>query len=213
MLIKWPTRSRPDLFRSVLPLYQRDPTASFLISIDADDATMVNDEMLAFLDAQPRLKYRVGNSKSKIEAVNDGLAEEPWEGVCLVASDDMIPQRDEYAMRIRQLFDEFFPDGDGVLHLNDGRTGKTLNTLPIFDRKYFDRFGYCYSEKYLSVFADNEFQEVSERLGRAIYVNELIVAHDWVGEFYPDHLHARNESLYQRDERIFRQRKAAGFPA
>jgi hypothetical protein len=212
VLVKYPTRARPDVFRSTLGLYQRDPTASFLISIDADDATMNNPDMLGFLDAQPRLTYRVGNSKSKIEAVNDGVAEADWQ-LLLLASDDMVPQRDEYAMRIRQLFDEFFPDGDGVLHLNDGNNGRNLNTLCICDRRYFDRFGYLYHPQYQSLWADNEWQEVSERLGRAIYVNELIIAHDWIGTYKPDRLHLHNESFYQHDERIFRQRKAAGFPA
>lgn len=212
MLVKFPTRSRPRLFKETFRLYLKDETASFLVTLDADDETMNNPQMLAWLNKQPRTTVRVGNSRSKVEAVNDGLNEIPWTGICLVASDDMVPQRRDYAQRITALFEEFFPDGDGVLHLNDGRTGDKLNTLPICDRKYYDRFGYIYSPFYKSLWCDNEWQEMSERLGRAIYVNECIIAHDWIGDLHPDQLHRHNESFDAVDAQTYRHRLAAGFP-
>lgn len=211
VLVKYPSRARPQLFYRTLGLYQQDPIARVLVSIDRDDATMNNVEMLAWLCRQPRVETRIGDSRSKVEAINDGVAEAEWE-LLILASDDMTPQRTDYAQRIAALFEEFFPDGDGVLHLNDGRAGRDLNTLCILDRAYFDRFGYVYNPAYVSLHCDNEFQEVSERLGRAVYVNEVVIAHDWIGDFAPDRLHQRNESFYRADEQTFRRRKAAGFP-
>lgn len=211
VLVKYPTKSRPELFKSTFRKYRQDETASFLISIDQDDESMTNLDMLAWLDEQPRTTYRIGNSKSKVEAINDGVAETAWD-LLILASDDMIPQRVDYAQRIADLFEEFFPEGDGVLHLNDGRTGRQLNTLPIMDRKYFRRFNYVYHPSFISVFCDNEFQEVSERLGRSIYVNEIIIHHAWTDITGADALHRRNESYYREDERIFRARQNAGFP-
>lgn len=214
VLIKYPTRARPDLFRARLTEYLRDPITRVLVSADVDDPSMNNVRMRDYLfDLRNRVTVRWGYSANKIAAVNDGLAEEPWDGLCIVCSDDMVPQRPDFASRILEIYNEFWPDGDGVLHLNDGRTGARLNTLPIFDRKYFDRFGYCYSNRYVSLFADDEFQQVSERLGRAIYVNEIVIAHDWIGDFAPDELHRFNDSFYDRDQRVFEQRRAAGFPA
>jgi hypothetical protein len=213
LLIKYPTRGRPDLFRRTLECYLRDPFPRLLVCIDADDATMNNEEMLDYLDRQDRVEYHVGAGRGKIRAVNAGLKEFNWR-ICVVASDDMIPVRSDYGRRIVEIFDEFFPEGDGVLHLNDGRTGMRLNTLPILDRKYFDRFGYVYHPAYVSLWCDNEFQAVSQRLGRAVYCPEVVIQHDWIGTTQPaDALLIHNEKFYRQDEMTYRTRAAKGFPA
>jgi hypothetical protein len=212
VLVKYPTRSRPKLFQERLTQYLYDPTVHVLVTADLDDASMNNPEMKAWIRQQPRTSVRYGMCKSKVEACNDGVAEDPWDGLLILASDDMVPQRGDYARRIAQIYDEFFPDGDGVLHLNDGRTQRTLNTLCILDRKYFDRFGFIYNPAYTSTHCDDEFQAVSERLGRAVYVDEVVIHHDWIGAYAPDSLHQRNESYFWQDERTFKARRAAGFP-
>lgn len=210
VLVKYPTRGRPAIFRSTLDLYLRDPTVKVLVTVDLDDATMNNADMRGWIDNQPRVKARWGNCKSKIEAVNDGVAEEDWR-ISILASDDMTPIKPNYAQMIAAIFDEKFPFGDGVLHLNDGRAGRSLNTLCILDRKYFDRFGYIYHPAYYSLWADNEFQEVSESLRRSVYVDEILIRHDWIDITGKDALHRRNET-YQADKMIFMDRKAKGFP-
>lgn len=209
LLVKYPSRTRPAIFHCQLARYLADPLARLLVTADLDDSTM---NMPAMRMTHDRMHIRFGNSTSKIEAINDGVAEESWQGLLLLGADDMVPQRPDYARRIAELFAEHFPKGDGVLHLNDGRCGRNLNTLPMLDRRYFDRFGYVYNPAYTSLYADNEFQEVSERLGRAAYVDEVIIRHDWVGETCPDDLHRRNESFHHADGEVFARRKAAGFP-
>jgi hypothetical protein len=210
-LIKWPSRSRPALVQSMFHKWNV-PGVEFLFTLDGDDPELARYTNM--LDGLPNVTIRVGNSKGKVEAVNDGLVEHPWKGLCVLASDDMEPQTPEWHDRVCELFAKHFPQGDGVLHLNDGRTGKTLNTLCICDRKYFSRFNYLYHPAYVSVYPDNEWQEVSERLGRAVYVDEVLVRHRWVDATGRDELHKRNEALplYQADEKTFHRRKAAGFP-
>jgi hypothetical protein len=211
ILVKYPTRARPDLFRKTLALYLADPSAQVLISADMNDAAMNVPEMRSFIESQPRTECRWGRSRTKVEAINDGVAEAKWD-LLILASDDMIPQRQDYAARIRQIFQQHFPGGDGVLHLDDGRSQRRLNTLVICDRKYFDRTGYIYHPDYISVFCDDEFQAVSERLGRAVYVGEIIIRHEWTNVTGRDALHIRNESHYETDAVTFRARRAAGFP-
>jgi hypothetical protein len=216
-LVKYPSRSRPQLFVERVQQYLADPIARMLVTLDHDDDRMNQPDIHAFLDRhEDRVKVRWGNCKTKVEACNDGLNEEPWTGIALLASDDMAPQRPDYASRIVELFTERFPDGDGVLHLHDGRVGKILNTICCCDRKYYDRLGYLYRPLslggYASVYCDNEWQEVSEQLGRSAFVNEVVIKHQWIGETAPDKLHQRNESFHTQDARTFRARKAAGFP-
>lgn len=211
VLIKWASRSRPHIFRKVLPLWQADETARFLVTIDADDSSMNNAEMLAFLDVQPRLKYRVGDSNGKIEAMNDGLDEETWNGLLIMAQDDVLPTRSDYAQHIAKLFQQHFPDGDGVLHLFDGYRSD-LNTSVCCDRKYFDRFGYIYHKDYRSDFADNEWDEVARSLNRSVYVPECVLKHEWIRLTGEDALNRYNESFFPRDKVVFEARKSAGFP-
>ncbi len=101
-----------------------------------------------------------------------------------------------------------------MLHYNDGRAGRNLNTLCIMGRRYFDRFGWIYNPAYKSVYVDDEFMKVSESLGKSTYVDEVLIAHKWTDVTGRDALHMRNEAsaLYQADARTFETRKAAGFP-
>lgn len=182
----------------------------FLFTLDSDDTELFR--YLAVLDGLPNVTVRIGKSRGKVEAVNDGLTEHDWQGLIVLASDDMVPQTPTWHERVQELFAKHFPQGDGVLHLNDGRTGRTLNTLCICDRKYFSRFGYLYHSDYLSLYCDQEWQDVSESLGRAVYVDETIILHEWVRATGKDPLHQRNESFYSRDGCIYESRKRAGFP-
>jgi hypothetical protein len=216
--VKFPTRARPQLFFRALSLWAADRAAYFIISIDADDAACNNGLFLSSCEniCGENCIVRVGHSRGKVEAVNEGLEDEPWAGVLILASDDMTPQRPDAASYLARLLLDRFPDGDGVLHTDDGRTGRKLNTLPVMGRRYFDRFGYVYRPPalggYESLWCDNEFQEVSESLGRAAYVDEVIVRHDWIGEHAPDDLHRRNEACHVRDAAAFQARRLAGFP-
>lgn len=214
-LIKWATRARPAMVLERLPLWAADPAVRFLFTIDRDDEACNNPEFfsaLALISGPGRIKVRVGNCRGKVEAINDGLAEEDWGHLCVVAADDFVPTSPRYARLLASLFWDRFPEGDGLLHTNDGRNGRRLNTLPVFDRRYFDRFGYCYNPQYSSLWCDNEQQEVAESLGRSCYVDDVIIRHDWIGDGGGDDLHRRNESYYERDARVYQARKKAGFP-
>ena len=217
LILKYPTRERPKLFQERLQhhlfMLSGLHDVRVIVSCDDDDASMNNPEMSAWIHRLEFCEVHYNPPpQTKVTAVNANMPARHWD-LCILLSDDMVPQFDGYDDRIVQLFRQHFPDGDGVLHLNDGRTGQKLNTLPILDHAYYSRFGFIYNPSYTSVWVDNEFQEVSEMLGRAAYVDEVIVKHEWIGEHAPDDLHRRNESHHVRDAAVFAERKAAGFPA
>jgi hypothetical protein len=207
-LIKWPSRARPDLFARQFPLWDV-PGVRFLVTVDHDDETL--SQYLECLRGRANVKVHVSNCRGKVEAINDGVADEPWD-FCILASDDFSPQRPDYADYLRGVLFARFPDGDGVVHQDDGRTGKRLNTCPIMGRAYFDRFDYIYHPAFKSLWCDDEFQAVSESLGRSVYIDECVLKHDWIGQQAPDDLHHRNEQHYQRDAAVFQERKLLGFP-
>jgi hypothetical protein len=225
ILCKYPTRSRPSKFLEVFDLYNRMASGkhelSFVLTLDEDDVTMNNPamrRMLSRLEDRGVVKSFFGSSKSKIQAVNADMIDPhtgaTWDfDILILVSDDMIPEVAGYDGIVVAEMLASFPDLDGVVHYNDGLRGESLNTLSIMGRKYYERFGYIYHPDYASVFADNEFTQVSRALGKAVYRDQVIIRHRWM-EQGKDALYARNEdnALYARDHEVFTRRMKEGFP-
>lgn len=213
LLIKYPTRQRPDAFRHTLGLYYAKLSGQhsyeFLVSADNDDPTMNNHEMRAFLESRPNLLFYFGDSKNKVQAINADMAGKQFD-ILLLASDDMRPVEEGYDQVIVSEMLRHFPNLDGVIHFNDGRVGRRLNTLVVMGMPYYERFGYIYHPDYTSLWCDNEFGAVSESLGKTVYVDKVIIKHDW--DEFGDALRQSCEKPYREDGRIFATRKAAGFP-
>lgn len=217
ILCKFPSRSRPWKFVEVFDLYRTMASGThemeFVLTFDADDPTMNNPAMKRlFSSFGPNVHVFFGNSKSKIQAVNADM-DRGWDyDILLLASDDMVPVQKDYDRTIVQDMQRHFPDLDGVLHYNDGIRGPQLNTLCIMGKPYYDRFGYIYNPAYESVYCDNEFTEVSQTLGKSVYIDNIIIRHKWM-EGGKDALYSRNEdpALYHRDYHVYLDRKQRRF--
>ena len=219
ILIKFPTRSRPDKFFDVLNKYVENANdlsnIAFLISCDHDDPTMNNPEVIAKLEKlkeKLKLAYFFGNSKTKIQAVNADVNKINGWDVLLLASDDMVPVIKGYDDQIRKDMYSYFMNTDGTLWYNDGGQDK-INTLSILGRKYYDRFGYIYHPSYISLWCDNEFTEVSIKLGRCQKIDKKIIEH-----FHPvynktdyDQLYIKNESYFGLDQQNYMKRAKKDF--
>jgi hypothetical protein len=225
MVIKFPTRNRPQKFMGVLDRYlgmlSGMHEVHFVISYDHDDPTMNNENMFSYFDRiksyyPGRIHALCGKSSSKISAVNANLdaVERIDPHVILLASDDMIPIVGGYDDIIDKAMGKYFPDTDGVIHFNDGYSGvDRLITLSILGMKYYRRFGYLYYPGYKSVFPDNEFTNVARMLGKVVYIDHVIIQHQWTGQFTHDDLHKRNESveMYNHDAPIYIERAQRNF--
>ena len=211
LLIKYPSRSRPTQFLKTLELYRTMLSGKyeteFVVTADASDPTMNNAAMKEKL-ATLGVKYCVGSSQTKIQAINADMSGRYFD-VLLLASDDMIPIVKNYDEIIMTLMFKHFRKFDGCLHFHDGRQDK-LNTLSIMGHRLYERFGYIYHPAYFSLYCDNEFQAVTERWGKAVFVNQTIIKHDWLS--CVDDLRRIGGSFCHRDMQTFERRRAAGFP-
>lgn len=220
LLVKFPTRSRPDRFRHALELLVkhavRPQDLHFLFTIDNDDPN--RSELVRIINGTWGGPYHIpeGNSTGKIHAVNRDLSGfiHPWKTV-IVASDDMhaTPAWDGWVL---SAMDKFYPDGDGCLWFGDGFQ-KDICTIPCMGRSYYDRFGYIYNPAYQSVFVDDEQTHVGVKLGRLTKIDHVLFLHDhpaWNNDLKPDALYQRNEApaVWAADEKTYRARHAAGFP-
>jgi glycosyltransferase involved in cell wall biosynthesis len=221
LLVKFPTRGRPDKFFEVLDLYVAKASGrhdvKFLVSCDADDEAMNTPEVRKRLKSYgAALRFRFGDNADKIAAVNAdmGAAWKRWD-VILLASDDMIPERDGYDEVICDRMRRYFPDLDGVLWFNDGYCGRKLNTLSIMGRAYYERFGYLYHPDYKSIWADNEFMDVANLLGRQVYFDDVLIRHahpcNAPHEAKKDATYDLNSRYDAVDGRTYLERRDKGF--
>jgi len=220
LVIKFPTRNRPEKFKSVFTRYMTFLSGRhdvrFVVSMDADDATMNNDAMREWFETRKRnadIKYCYGYSKSKIQACNADMEGE-YGDVLMLASDDMNPQQMSYDEVVFKCFEQAFPDFSGAIKFWDGLRPKEdpLMTLTVMGFPLYKQFGYIYNPEYKSVYCDNEQTEVCHRLGKLAIAPYCIIRHEWTNEPF-DTLHARNENkdMYNVDSNTFEARKAKNF--
>jgi len=179
ILFKYPTRGRPLKFFRALESYYKlmsnQKNFEFIVTLDNDDSEMNKPEILESLKKIPNLTYKLGNSKSKIEAINADMQNTNFDILVLV-SDDMIPEEKGYDDIIRNEMNSKFPDTDGVLWFFDGWR-RDLNTLSILGKKYYDRFGYIYHPAYKSFWCDAEFTDVGNILNKQAFIDRVIIRH------------------------------------
>jgi hypothetical protein len=180
ILVKFPIRARREKFFKTFDLYHSMAgdihDMSFLVTCDTDDECMNNEETLDRIRSYRNTIVEVYDNKNKVEAINRGIPKDGYD-IILLASDDMIPEMRCYDANIRAIFRTHFPDTDGVAWFNDGLQRNNLNTLCILGRKYYERFGYIYHPSYVSLWADNEFTQVSLKLKKTVYINYVIIRH------------------------------------
>jgi hypothetical protein len=214
ILVKYPTRSRPDKFKINLERYINISSLNlcFIISMDADDSSMNNEAIKTYLNSKNsdriKIEYFYGESKGKINAINRDITAEEWD-ILIATADDMEP----YPNWDQIIVDDFKGAYFRALNYNtDPRVEdfKTLITLPVIGRQLYDHFGYIYHPAYRSEFCDNEQTAVFERMGVLIHIDKRVIIHKW---------HENQDSLMRRniidgysDRAVFEQRKNAGFP-
>ncbi len=210
ILVKFPSRERPEKFASVLKQYQETSTnVRYLIILDQDDPTINRYPKEVFCG-----EIIIGFSGSKIKAINRDMDKSGEWDILVLASDDMIPQTTGWDIIITEAMKECFPDTDGVLWFNDGYLGRKLNTMCILGRKYFDRFGYIYHPEYKSLWCDNEFTDVANMLDKQKYFDKILFKHEHFSnnrQVRADQLMMRNESYYLQDEATYKRHKINNF--
>lgn len=221
ILIKFPTRNRPQKFIECIKEMYINMGDKFntkvIVTADIDDPSMYNADLLnairPFVDNYG-MEIHYGKSDSKIHAVNRDIEKyEDWD-ILLIMSDDMKCVQSAFDYQIREMYSQFFPDMDGIIHYNDGYTRDRIITLALMGRKYYERFGYVYHPDYISLWADNEMYDVAKILTRIVYVEQPIFTHQHfsnVGGFMDEQLRF-TESFSGVDNETYEKRKKAKFP-
>lgn len=152
-----------------------------IVSIDCDDPQLSKYQKYYTYNAG----VRIGDNRSAVDAIN-GAASIAKGDIMIVLSDDT-DCPDNWAELIEA---EVRGKKDFVLRVEDGIQG-WLCTMPVFDRAYYNRFGYVYHPSFRHMFADTDFSHVAYGLNRVIRSNLL----------FP-HLHYSVKKLWIKPDEI-----------
>lgn len=224
LLLKYATRGRPELFCKTLGTWIDKLSGlhdtHIIISVDSDDYTMQTPLVRCAMsnidpDKRVTLHFYTAPRTTKVDAINRDMEHAGDFDILVLVSDDMIPKEDRYDEIIVNDMAEFFPDGDGALHYNDGRSNHQLCTLSIMTKKLYDYFGYIYHPAYHSLWCDNEFMDVCNKLKKMKYIDRVIIEHQYQRHCKHgiiDETYQTSEAKYQDDRRVYLFRQSEGFP-
>lgn len=180
-LIKFATRGRPEWFKLAIKNIQETISADceykILVTIDKDDTTMSNSEMVFYISGTRNLTCYIGDSKNKVEAINANMhLVDEWD-ILVNMSDDMHFIKNDWDKIIERDYKSVFPEGDAFMHYNDGYAGSALSTMSIMDRIYYERDSYIYHPSYKSFSCDAEAYYVAILRARHHYFDEQLFTH------------------------------------
>lgn len=214
ILIKYPTRSRPEQFLTVLTkmvTMAKEPyNIKFLVSFDVDDETMNWSIIQRASKIHNDITFVAGTSRNKVHAINRDMEIAGEWDIVMIASDDMIPCIEHWDDVIRSNFDS----SDQALWFFDGHQHR-ICTLSIMGKDYYNRFNYLYHPEYTSLWCDNEYTDVALQLGKMKHFPDTILfKHEhpaWGGGLQMDELYRRNEGYFKKDEAVYMKRKSINF--
>lgn len=178
----------------------------YILSLDYDDDQLSEYKTLFGSHSNDFLLLIDDNRQSAIEAINWGAQKATGDLIIVISDDFDCPIRwDELLKK------EVSGKSDFVLKTQDG-IQKTLVTLPIVDRVWYERYGYIYHPDYRHMYADQELTSVAIMTGRFLQ-SDLIFPHlhYTVGKSQRDYINEKNDSTYAQGNEVLIQHRANNF--
>lgn len=202
-----PSRSRPEQAEAAIKLWlnsAKDKTQiEYILSVDHNDGHLRRYKAIA---ARNGVKLNIAQNKSAIEAINRA-ARKSEGNILIVVSDDFKCEEGWDENLLKELEDK----EDFIVKTQDG-IQEWIITLPILDRKYYERFGYVYFPGYQHLFCDTEMTSVADLTGRKI-ISQLLFehAHYTTGKSQKDAINNKNNATWNQGKKLYNNRKKINF--
>lgn len=170
--------------------------------INADHASNIEYVFSLDLDDPQRNAYKgnklLNSNTSAIAAINYAAYYATGD-LLIVVSDDFDCVKGWDAKLLEAIGDR----RDFLVKTPDG-IQEWIVTLPILDRKYYERFGYVYPPHLKHMFADTWMTHVADLLGRRIEVDLLFEhKHYSIGKSKKDKVNARADNTWKDGEKKY----------
>lgn len=200
-----PSRGRAELAKHVYDNWMdkadNPESIEYILSIDTNDPQRV-DYLFTF-----DCEVIVNGNKSAIEAINNAAKVATGE-LLIVVSDDFDCQKGWDTKLLSYLKGK----EDFIVKTYDGLQ-PWLITLPIMDRKYYERFGYIYYPEYKHMFCDTEMTCVGDLLDKTILVPLLFQHKHYTqaGGIKKDAISVKNDATWGQGEKLYLSRIKNNF--
>lgn len=202
IIYSFASRSRPEKFiKCVENIYINARHDDYLIraSLDTDDLTMNNADMIERIKLYGKLYPIFGTSLSKIDAINRSMIHFSEWDILVNMSDDMMFIVAGFDKIIIDAFRHPHPDTpfdlDQIIHFPDQHQGKNCMTMYIAGKKYYDRDGFIYDPRCKSLWADIISQETGQIRGKYKFVDQRIFNH-----LHPSFMDCKYDEQYLKTE-------------
>lgn len=175
----------------------------YILSID-DDEPLLQAYLKAFNGSEVTISVHPNNTA--IEAINNAAKQSTGNLLIAVSDDFACPYHWDVA-----LLQALEGKSDYIVKTEDG-IQPWIMTLPIMDRKYYERFGYVYNPAYKHMFCDCELAHVAEILGKTITLPiKFPHNHYTTGKVKADNVNAKNDATWAQGEKLYLERLMRSF--
>jgi hypothetical protein len=197
-----PSRGRPEQAQAALQIWQDWANAEtrHVLSLDSDDPKLAEYQDL-FADSE----ILVNDNQTMVEALNRCLPCLSADDALITLFDDMTPSPQwgsQFAAMIQP---------DKLLQIN---CGVALQTVCAGAASVFMRWGYIYYPGYVSMYADNDYQEHGQREGLFIQSDIEIEHHHpahGTGTEDPTYWRQNHQAAYRIGKMILDRRRLCAF--
>jgi hypothetical protein len=215
----FPSRERPEKFFKALDnLRDMSESKDYQIwaKLDLDDPTMVRREIIVKIKTEyPEVTVKWGLSQGKIHAVNRDCEDLPECDIIIIMSDDIIFDVRGFDSEIIEAFQKHFPNYDGTVHFPDDHGAEKTIIVSMLGINLYKKLGYLYNPIYTSVYADDDFTEMTKLMSKYVFINRRLFTHAhpvWNNSEW-DELYKKNDcyDLHKIDGEIFKNRQDKNF--
>ncbi len=212
-----PSRSRPhkSLATTNKWLERAGTSVELIVSIDQSDNTEQYAQVYGktFCGGVIKMGMRghsfygiINDNRSAVDAINNA-AKHATGDIFIVVSDDT-DCAEGWAV---DLLKHLEGKEDFIAKVDDG-IQPWIITMPIMDRKYYNRFGYVYYPEYLHMFCDTELSAVADMTGRRINIPMTFKhLHYSTGADVKDSVSDKADSTWSQGESLFISRAKIKF--
>jgi hypothetical protein len=193
-----PSRSRPQKsYNTIQKWVERAGTeVEVIISLDTDDPNKldyVNSYVPIF-----NVNIIFNTNRSAVDAINNAAKQASGDIFIVVSDDTDCPEN--WAI---DLLKHLEGKEDFIAKVDDG-IQPWIITMPIMDRKYYDRFGYVYHPDFLHMFVDTHLSCVADLTGRRITIPmKFAHLHYSTGASVKDAVSYKADSTWDQGEQLF----------
>ena len=207
-----PSRGRPqkalETYNHWISKSSKEIPIEHVLSLDSSDKC-VKEYQQNF----PKSKIIISDNTCVVEATNAGAVYSEGDILIYLSDDFKCPAHWDKLIEAETSPHNHRP---WLLKVNDclQQYQTPVLTIPIVNRKLYERLGYFWHPSYKSMFVDEDLYWVCHNNGWTIHAQHLKFPHEhWCnGKAEKDETYTKSESNWNQGQETFNRRKAAGFP-